>query len=96
MKVDTESGRIECLDSRRILSSDRIQIGSRPEKTGSKRNPIMLVFRIRGENTPSSLLLCLASLPRQSRAIYKSIEKATRLKIIEKSYFKRLLVKIIH
>lgn len=36
-----ESGRIECLASRRILSSDRIQIGSRPEKTGSKGNPII-------------------------------------------------------
>lgn len=76
-----ESGRIECLASRRILSSDRIQIGSRPEKTGSKGNPI--IARVSYSRIPLSPSLSrgsrgtLAPLPRQSRAIYNPIEKAT-------------------
>lgn len=52
-KIDMESGRIECLGkSSRVSDRDRIQIGSRSEKTGSKDNPIMLVFRTQGENIP--------------------------------------------
>lgn len=73
-----ESGRIECLASRRILSSDRIQIGSRPEKTGSKGNPI--IARVSYSRIPlsPSFEAQEVRLPLlHVRAIYNPIEKAT-------------------
>lgn len=75
-----ESGRIECLASRRILSSDRIQIGSRPEKTGSKGNPIIARVSYSRREFPS-LLPCLEAQEVRLPLFHVRVERyITRLK----------------